>query len=1377
MSAPRNFRPDDSFYAFTVKRPVAILMVVIAVCVFGAVSYQRLALTLMPDMSYPTLTVRTVYPGTAPEEMENIVSRPLEQQLGIIPKLVSISSISKAGQSDVILEFQWKTDMNLVAQEVREKIDRIRLPEGAQRPLLLHYDPSLDPIIRLGFAGPQSLYELRFMGENEIKRKLEALPGVAAIQVKGGLEEEFLVALDESRLSTLKLDITQIGQRLAAGNVNLSGGNLREGQTEYVIRTLNEFRSLEEIGALIISRMGTVDVRLRDVATITRFHKDREILTRVNGEESVEIEVFKEADANVVVVAETVRTAIFGTPEQRAYVAALDAQAGVQPKSRVKSKVSLGGGRSSGSSNPLKSLLGGRGGAPSFIGSSNDPNQLLNHRKMTDFLVFQLPAGAKLELLSDQSVFISKSIDEVKSNAISGALIAVVVLYLFLRNVGQTIIIALGIPISIVATFAPMLMADVSLNIISLGGLALGVGMLVDNGIVVLESIFRCREEGDDLLTGVVRGTQEVGMAVVASTLTTVAVFFPIVFVEGVAGQVFGDMALTVVFSLLASLATALFLIPMLASRRFGPAVEGANKSRIATSDFLQFPAHPDSRWRELAGVLCRMAVRLSWALVVIMAAAVKAVTALVMVALYPLVWLLERVLGQPTQSPAAGGGTRRKLREWTASHGWTRFESWMCADVLWGIRGERVWPGLLSFGGVPYLGEGISTVSRWLVARKWHWIVVLIVPSMVALVVLVVRSPFGLQSQLDPDFARWLNAQPWWWPGYALGLAAVAVGFLLVRFAAAVVLRGAGSIVLCVVLAVALLGVGLTRAITLLLSPLTSSGLNWFENGYQRLQRGYPLLIRGALRHRFFVLGVAVVSFALCWLFVLPRIGKDLIPQVHQGEFNLDLTLPIGTPLERTAEVVAQIDEFVLEQEEVERTALTVGAQQTSMTSSQAGEHTARLTVRLLPGLTAVVETGLIDRIRAAFHNIPEAKIEVSYPALFSFRNPIEVEIRGHELVTLKRVSREAEQLLADSVPGLVDVRSTLQTGHPEIQIVYKRDRLAEYGLSLRTVADLVRNKVQGRIATQFRKDDQMIDIVVRLREEDRLGIAELRGLIVNPGSGIAIPLSTVADLTINDGPSEIRRVDQQRTALITANIRNADLATVSAEIVAVMSDMSMPAGFSFNIAGQNKEMKTSLNSLLLAFALALFLVYIVMASQFESLVHPLLIMMTVPLALIGVAVALWLGGIPISIMVFLGLIILAGIVVNNAIVLIDYINTLRDRGLELTVAIAEAGRARLRPILMTTLTTVLGLFPMALGLGEGAEIRAPMAITVIVGLSASTLLTLVVIPTLYYLFPGKRGPTEIQSDAPGSEIVPVADKPRAAEPVPAGEPEPVAK
>jgi multidrug efflux pump subunit AcrB len=1337
---PKNFRIDDSAFAFVVRRPVAILMVTLAVAVFGSVSYQRLALTLMPDMSYPTLTVRTSYPGTAPEEMETVVSRPLEQQLGIIPKLVAISSISKAGQSDVVLEFQWKTDMDLIAQEVREKVDRIRLPDGAQRPLLLHYDPSLDPILRLGLAGPQSLYELRYLAENDVKRKIETIPGVAAVQVKGGLEEQFLVAIDESKLSALKLDISQVATRLQQANVNMPGGNLREGQTEYLIRTLNEFRTLEEIGSVIIGRQNNVDVRLRDIAAVSRFHEDLQVITRVNDRESVELEIFKEADANVLVVADAVKTAIFGRPDQQAYVAALDAPAG-QADTTARPR-----------STPAAQLA-----------ARSTAQALMMQRQMTDFLAYNLPTDASLQLLSDQSVFIDSSIREVKSNALLGGIIAIVVLYLFLRNFVQTLIVSLCIPISILATFAPMHMAGVSLNIISLGGLALGVGNLVDNAIVVLESIFRCREEGDDSVTAVVRGTSEVAMPVVASTLTTVAVFFPIVFVEGVAGQLFGDMALAVVFSQIASLIAALYLIPMLAAllSRFGAGEGSAGSAAVSplgTSAYLSFPARPAGASRSAhAGRLLReIVLRSARGALVMAAVATKAVLALGATAIWPVLWPVTR-LRQKTATTAA----------------------WLAADTLGPIRSDWVWPGMLSFSGLQRLGPSLADSARWLAAHRWRWIALLALPAAGVATVLGLRLHLpaipaappgpvlpGITPALDTPWLQsiwtWTRDQPWWLLVLLFVPGAIPFILALARTLAEVALRLAGTLLQTAALLFIQAVIGIVSALSAVCGPVIGLALSGFHRGHNALQRRYPAVLSAALHHRGLVLGAACAAVAICITFVLPRLGRDLIPQVHQGEFNLDLTLPVGTPIERTGAMAARIDRAVLGQPEVERTALTVGAEEGASAAIDAGEHTARLTVKLKTGLNAEAEATLIDRIRSEFADLPELKLEVSYPALFSFKSPIEVEIRGHDLTTLRRLSLEAEGLLGSSVPGLVDLRSTLQSGHPEIQVVYQRDQLAEYGLNLRTVADLVRNKVQGRVATEFRQSDQLIDILVRLREEDRFGIEELRRLNVNPGGAIPISLSSIAELTVNEGPSEIRRVDQQRTALITANIKDADLATVSADIVTTMEQIAYPAGFSYTLAGQNQEMRTSLNSLLLAFALAVFLVYITMASQFESLVQPLLIMMTVPLALIGVVVVLWLAAIPVTIMVFLGVIILVGIVVNNAIVLVDYTNTLRRRGLGKVEAILEAGRARLRPILMTATTTIVGLVPMALGLGDGAEIRAPMAITVIVGLSTATLLTLVVIPTLYDQFTSNR---------------PLANAPSAAQPPAGSETDPIAK
>ena len=492
----------ESGFSITTRRPVAILMVVMAICVFGWVSYQRLSLNLMPDISYPTLTVRTEYPGAAPEEVEMLLARPLEQEVGIVPHLVNMSSISKAGQSDIILEFEWDTDMNAISQDVREKVDRIFMPQGAEKPLLLRYDPSLDPIMRVGFHGPQSLYELRYLAEQEIKRELEALSGVAAVKIKGGLEEEIHVELNERQIAIMGLDIGQINSRLAQNNVNLPGGNLREGQVEYLIRTLNEFRTVEEIGELVVARQADADVYLRDVARVYRSHKDREIITRVNGGESVEIEIYKEADANIVAVAERVRGVLYGLPMQQAYVEGLAEKGEDDEDKKEDAKSTSFRGRP------------GREGEEEEEANRRRveaAQQAMNHLAMTDFISYRLPEGARLEMLSDQSIFIKNSIDEVQNSALIGGGFAVLVLFVFLRNIVHTFIIGLTIPVSIVATFAPMFIFDVSLNIMSLGGLALGVGMLVDNSIVVLESIFRCREEGDDIARATVRGTSEVG--------------------------------------------------------------------------------------------------------------------------------------------------------------------------------------------------------------------------------------------------------------------------------------------------------------------------------------------------------------------------------------------------------------------------------------------------------------------------------------------------------------------------------------------------------------------------------------------------------------------------------------------------------------------------------------------------------------------------------------------------------------------------------------------------------------------------------------------------------------------------------------------------
>ncbi|HKV09055.1 MAG TPA: efflux RND transporter permease subunit, partial [Thermoanaerobaculia bacterium] len=491
---------------FVTQRPVAILMIFLALVVFGAFSYERLPVTLMPELSYPTLTVRTEYPGAAPEEVENDISRPIEEALGVIGGLRRISSVSRAGVSDVVLEFAWDTEVSAATQDTLEKLDLVFLPEEAERPLILHYDPSLDPVLELSlssqderFRGEEGLRRLRRIAELQVKRALEPIKGVAAVRVRGGLEEEIHVLVDEESLRRTGLPIQAVIDRLRQENINVAGGTIQEGRTEYMVRTLNEYGDLKQIEETVVASPGGRDVRIKDLGRVERSHKERQMLTRTDGGESVQIDVFKEADANIVAVAGRVHDALDG--EER-----------------------------------LATRLEGE-------------------------------EGARLHVVADRSVFIQSSIDELRDSAVIGGLLAILVLFVFLREFRSTAVIAVNIPIALILCFAPLHLMGVSLNIMSLGGLALGVGMLVDCSIVVLESIARCREEGDGVLAAAIRGTREVAAPVISSTLTSVAVFFPMVFVEGIAGQAFGDLGIAVVISQFAALAVALFFVPMLASR------------------------------------------------------------------------------------------------------------------------------------------------------------------------------------------------------------------------------------------------------------------------------------------------------------------------------------------------------------------------------------------------------------------------------------------------------------------------------------------------------------------------------------------------------------------------------------------------------------------------------------------------------------------------------------------------------------------------------------------------------------------------------------------------------------------------------------------
>ncbi len=1163
------------FYRFVVNRPVAVTMLVLAVLVFGLISFNRLPLTLMPDISYPSITLRSEFEGAAPEEVEQYVTRPLEQALAVIGNMVSMSSASRAGQSELMIEFAWDTDMDQAIQEVREKLDNVWLPVEVERPLILRYDPSLDPVMRIGVTSESmDLEELRILCEDVVKRELEKTGGVAAVKVQGGLEEEIRVELVEKEISLRGLDLQNISRQLSAENVNLAGGNLKEGRTEYVVRVLSEYKSVEEIADTRIRTGSDSWVRLGDIGRVYRGARDPDVITRVDGVPSVEIEVHKEADANVVRVAESVRQRLFGPsgqppqpPQPGPAVAEADSSAAADSSGAA---VAQAGGGGHGNWKPwwLSAVLAER--------------------------------GIQTHLLADQSTFIQGAIDELKGTALFGGLFAVLVLFLFLRSAYTTLIVALAIPLSVVAAFGPMQLSALSLNIMSLGGLALGIGMLVDNAIVVLESIFRCREEGDDVVQAAIRGTGEVGGAVFASTLTTIAVFFPMVFVEGIAGQIFGDLSRVVVYSLTASLILALSFIPMLAALHM--------KTGRASSVEKPAPFH-------------------------------------------------RAFLLQPLKAMRVFRALFRGPVGWCAA------------------------------------GSGVTGLLRWPLLP-----LLLVIQLLRALLLLVVE----------------------------------------------LVLRLAGALAYLVMGLFGLLAFLLVRATNGLGALLGRSG-----RSLGGLGTVYPRLLGRCLRHRTEVMAFVVLAFAVCVWQVLPRLGQELMPVVHQGEFHLDMVYPVGTPIERTAESLRPIEDFLEQQPQVASLATVVGGDDRAAMDREIGEHIARITVRLHESDDPEQsEQTVLARLRPFLDRLPELESRVSYPVLFSFRTPIEIQLRGYELHDLAQANEQTLAALR-SVPGLADLNSSLRPGNPELKISYRREALNRLQLDLQQVAELVRAKILGNVDTEFRDEDRRVDVRVKLRDPDLLGVDAIRGLVINPGQPVPVPLSAVADVSLAEGPSEVRREDQERSAVIRANLADRDLGSAIIDIRRTLDGLVLPEGIRTQVVGQSQEMARSMNSLYMALMLAIFLVYVVMASQFESLLHPLVILFSVPLAFVGVMLALWAFNMPLSVVVFLGAILLVGIVVNNAIILVDTINLKRSQGEPTVQAIIHAGSLRLRPILMTTGTTVLGLLPMALGAGEASEMRAPMAITVIVGLLSSTLLTLLVVPTLYSLLEVRQEELEALDEA----------------------------
>ncbi|MGF7184607.1 HAE1 family hydrophobic/amphiphilic exporter-1 [Desulfitispora alkaliphila] len=1001
-----------------VDRPVATAMFFLIVVLLGTVSMSRLALDLYPDLELPVAAVVTDYEGAGPVEVEQLVTRPMEEMLGSVENVDSINSQTSAGNSMIMVMFNWGTDMDTASLNMRERLDMLSgfLPDDAGSPMVFQMDPTLMPIMMLSMGGELDQAQLRRLADDEIKNRLERVPGVAQVNVYGGLEREIQVVVDELKLNNYGLNSSQIAQALQSENINMSAGQVQDGQREFLLRTLGEYKSISEIENTIIQSSQGHPIYLRDVAQVVDGYKEQRTFNRLNGEPSLSIDIQKQSDANTVIVADNV------------------------------------------------------------------------HREI-ERLQRDLPGNVEFGVMFDQSTYIKESINTVATNAIIGGFFAIFILYMFLRNMRSTMIIATAIPISVLATFGLIYFADQTLNLLTMGGLALGVGMMIDSSIVLLENIYRHRQEGYSKIEAAKQGASEVGMAVLASTMTTIVVFLPIVFVQGFASQLFRPMAYVVSFSLFSSLIVAIGLVPMLSSKYM----------RLKSSE-KSGPSH-----------------------------------------------------------------------------------------------GKRI--------------EALS-------------------------------------------------------------------------------------------------------------------------NRYQRV-------LKVALRRRKTVVGI-VFALLIATFALVPFVGAEFLPAMDAGEMEVRADLDIGTVLDETDELARQLEEVVFAIPEVKTVFTSVGSGGDFFGTGSRPERTT-LNIQLVGVTERSRSTAqVVEQVRGELAHIPGAEITVREidpnTEGMGGGSPIGIEVQGDELSVLEQITDDIAERIA-VVEGVREVSTSFETTRPEVHFVIDRQRAASYGISAGQIAQAVRSGVQGQTATQLRMGGEEIDVRVMFEEGVKKDLSRVENLLIPSPSGAMVPVRELAKVEVAEGPISIRRSDNVRIATVSADIFERDLGSIMRDVREVNSDLDVPAGYTVEYGGQDAEMMEAFADLVLALLLAIVLVYMVMASQFESLIHPFIIMFAMPTTFIGIVVSLFITGRALSVPAFIGVILLAGIVVNNAIVLVDYINTLRKRGMERDAAVMQAGKTRLRPILMTASTTILALFPLAIGIGEGAEAQAPMATVVVGGLAFSTLITLVLIPVMYTL------------------------------------------
>ncbi|GAB4234648.1 MAG: efflux RND transporter permease subunit [Acidobacteriota bacterium] len=1014
--------------SLALRRPVFITVVFLILTLLGAVSFFRLPIDLMPDISLPAITVSTTYTGVGPEEMEELVTIPLERALASTPGVREMNSTSSEGSSQIRLSFEWGTNLDEAANEVRTRVDRARgqLPDDADTPSIFKFDVSTFPIVFLGVSSDMDARELREFTEKQLQYRFERIPGVAQAAVWGGLERQIQVMLDREKLNAFRISPSQVIAALRRENLTEPAGQITEGNFELLVRTQGEYTSLDEIRKTLVTLRNGTPVYIEDLATVVDGHQEVRNLVRVNGRPGLRMAIMKQSGANSVAVSRAVREEI--------------------------------------------------------------------ERINRDF------PNVEVTAIYDSAKFIERAVANVRDAALYGSILAVFILLIFLRNVRSTLVVAISIPISVIATFALMYFYGFTLNTVTFGGLALGVGILVDNAIVVLENIFRHRQEGEERIEAARTGTEEVALAITASTLTTVVVFIPVVFMSGVSGIIFQQLAWVVSFSLFSSLLVALTLVPLLSSRLVR--VREPNPKSL----------------------------------------------------LYPLV------------------------------HG--------------------------------------ATVAL------------------------------------------------------------------------------------------------------------------------QRLDEAYAAGIQWSLRHRFIVLaGTLLVTASV--ILLVPFIGFELQPETDEGEIRIALELPEGTRLEVTDEVAREAERLAREHvPEIAGVLTEVGSPGGWRV---ANTNTANIRLSLVPlaerRRTTMEIANALRPVYAEFAGVVSRTWASGGNFILRIAqgegNRLTLDVRGYDLQNSFATAVELKRLL-ENTEGVTNVMIGRSRGRPESHIIIDREKAAKMGLSVAELADTIRTALGGTTAGFFREKGDEYEIQVRFQEQDRLAAPDVRAIPVQTPGGDVIPLGSLVRFERREGPTAITRRDQQRIVSVSADLTGArDMGSVVSELQEKVQALSLPEDTAIIFSGEWEEQEEAFQMLQVGFLLAVVLVYLVMAAQFESFKYPFLIMFSIPLAGIGVILTLFVTETTFTMQAFIGVIMLVGIVVNNAIVLVDYVLQLRRiHGLPLIDSLVTGGRRRLRPILMTTFTTVLGLLPMALGVGEGGELQAPMARVMIGGMLSSTFITLFLIPTLFYTF-----------------------------------------